>query len=177
MQLEGYQVVLQTITADDIEMLRTWRNDPKISQFMLSQEVISREQQQTWFEKVTTDLKQHHFVIYYKNRAIGAANIKAKDGANLSSAKIIEPGLYIFDDRYRGNILAFAPTLLLNDYCFESLSANSLEAIVLKENSAALNYNIKLGYKVTEEKSDFLISLTQSDYELAAGPLKKLLSR
>jgi len=175
--LSGYQVILRPVTEDDLEMVRTWRNDPGVSQFMLSQEQITPEQQRAWFKKVSRDPRQQHYIIIYKDQPIGAANIRALQGTDLQNATVIEPGLYIFEDKYRANLLTFAPTLLLNDFCFNQLGVKTLRAVVKPDNEAALNYNAKLGYQVVRKGSLVEIELDQLSYEQASKPLKGLLSR
>jgi len=177
MILSGYKVELREVQQQDLELLRLWRNDPKISQFMLSREFISTEQQQAWFNKIQSDPKQQHFIIAYKGQEIGSANIQLYSGESLQNAAIIEPGLYIYDDKYRGNVLAFAPTLLLNDYCFEQLGVKYLKAVVKSDNLAALNYNQKLGYRILKHGELIEISLNYDDYQQASTPLKRLFSR
>tara|TARA_R110000868_G_scaffold250297_1_gene506804 strand:+ start:1432 stop:2004 length:573 start_codon:yes stop_codon:yes gene_type:complete len=176
--LSGYQIQLKPMQQADIEQVRLWRNDPEVARHMLSQDKISTEQQQAWFKKISGDKRQQHFIIYYKDQAIGAANIRAYyQGESLENARAIEPGLYIADEKYRGNILAYSPTLLLNDYCFEVLGVQKLVAVVKASNTAALNYNLKLGYKV-ESSGDLLeISLNQTDYQHHSKILKALLNR
>lgn len=176
--LVGYNVELKAIKQQDLELLRNWRNDPQVSQFMLSQELISAEQQLAWFKKIQRDDSQYHWMIYYKNQPIGSANIKAiYQGQTLHNATTIEPGLYIADERYRGNLLAFAPTLLINDYCFDQLKVKQLHAVVKQTNQAALNYNQKLGYKIQKQAELVEITLTAGDYQQASHMLKNLLSR
>jgi UDP-4-amino-4,6-dideoxy-N-acetyl-beta-L-altrosamine N-acetyltransferase len=182
MELSGYQVVLSEVTKGDIEMIRQWRNDPNVSQYMLSQNIISREQQRAWFKKIQRDPSQQHFVIHYKSLPIGVANIRAcYQDESLCTARAVEPGLYIANEKYRNNILAFAPTLLLNDYCFEQLGCQQLKALVKADNAAALNYNAKLGYqfeKADENQSDLVaITLNKDDYQQHSVQLKALLSR
>lgn len=184
--MQGYQIRLRQVTQADLSQLRSWRNDPEISQYMLSQKPISMEQQQAWFRKIARDPRQQHFVIEYKGKPIGSANISLKVGDSLTDASVIEPGLYIADSRYRGNLLAFAPTLLLNDYCFLQLSASSLYAKVKASNQAALNYNQKLGYQrkqsnklMAKPLDDELIEieLQPTTYQAHSAMLKGLLSR
>lgn len=178
MKLNGYQVELRSLEESDLEQVREWRNSPQVSQYMLSQEEISAEQQQAWFKKNQRDPSQQHFVILYKSEAIGVANIKSRGINNpLDRAKVIEPGLYIAVEKYRNNILAFAPTLLLNDYCFETLGAEKLVAVVKADNLAALNYNEKLGYKVENRAEVIDISLVFEDYQRHTAQLKGFLSR
>jgi RimJ/RimL family protein N-acetyltransferase len=174
-QLNGYQVTLQAVVEDELERIRQWRNNPSVAQFMLSQDTISEEQQRAWFKKISRDLSQQHFMIYYKNQAIGVANIKSYyQGETLFNARIIEPGLYIADERYRGNILAFAPSLMLVDYCFDVLRTNNLIAVVKADNQAALNYNEKLGYKIEKQGELVELTLNKDDYQKKTQGLKTL---
>ncbi|MFT5313262.1 MAG: RimJ/RimL family protein N-acetyltransferase [Paraglaciecola sp.] len=182
MTLSGYQVILTEVCEDDIEFIRQWRNDPGVSQYMLSQQIISAEQQRAWFNKIQRDDSQQHFVIHYKEQAIGVANIRAcYPGESLKTARAIEPGLYIATEKYRNNILAFAPTLVLNDYCFDDLPCTELIAVVKADNLAALNYNQKLGYRIEKhkEKTEALVEirLNKADYQQHTVQLKALLCR
>lgn len=177
-RLAGYGVVLRAITQGDLASLRAWRNDPAVSQFMLCQDKISPEQQQAWFAHIQRAHNQQHFVIEYKDKPIGSANIKTRgQGETLTSASVVEPGLYIGDPAYRQNIVAFAPTLLLNDYCFEQLGCARLRAVVKAENQAALNYNLKLGYQIVSQGDLIEIELNFEDYQTHSKMLKGLLSR
>lgn len=176
--LQGYQVTLRPVQQADLEQLRAWRNQQDVSQFMLSQDTISREQQQAWFNRICTSESEAHFIIEYKGEGIGSANIKARGiGARLAKAKCIEPGLYIANPKYRNNILAFSPTLLLNDYCFETLQALTLRAVVKPENAAALKYNQKIGYREVSRSELVEIELNFDDYQRHTAMIKGLLSR
>lgn len=176
--LTGYQVILRPITQSDLETLRIWRNNPEVSEHMLSQALISKEQQLAWYKKVVRDPSQLHFIISYRDQDIGSLNIKSRlVGETLEKATVIEPGLYIADPRYRGNIVAFSPTLLINDFCFETLGCNKLVAVVKSTNLAALKYNQKLGYKVVNQGDLIEIELNFEDYQLHSQTLKRLLSR
>lgn len=176
--LNGYQVRLRPVENSDLETLRRWRNDPSVSQFMLSQTHISQEQQQAWFKKIQRDMSQQHYIVEYKMVPIGSLNIKSRGAVEaIDCATIIEPGLYIAEPNYRNNILAFAPTLLINDYCFEQLGCDKLAAVVRADNQAALNYNLKLGYKIVEQGDLIEIELNFDDYRAQSKTLKSFLSR
>jgi len=176
--LSGYQVVMRPIEQSDLELLRNWRNDHDVSQFMVSQSHITREQQQAWFNKILRDTSQMHFVISYKDSVIGSANLKSKSSRDdVTESAIVEPGLYIGEERYRNNIVAFSPTLLLNDYCFDVLKCTKLVAIVKANNTAALNYNAKLGYSVVKQDELVEIELEKTAYQTHSKTLKTLLSR
>lgn len=177
-ELSGYGVIMSPVKSEQLELLRSWRNSAFIKAQMVSDEAITEQQQQQWFQHIQQRHDQQHFVIHYKNESIGAANLKSIDGLSIADSETLEPGIYIGDDRYRGNILAFAPSLLLLDYCFEDLRKPSLKAKVKTSNEAALNYNRKLGYQEVDIDNEFvLIELTYQQYVASTRILKNLLSR
>ena len=185
--LSGYGVTLLPVAEEHLEQLRCWRNDPAISEFMLTKEEITAEQQLSWFQSLAEKPYQKHFVISYKHKAIGAANIKEQyrqpitnkiEADNATSELKLEPGIYLGEEKFRNNVLAFAPSLVLLDYCFDELKVMALHATMHRENTAALNYNQKLGYKVVDENDEWLsIMLAPEDYASATTAIKRFLSK
>lgn len=176
--LSNYSVTLRTVAQADIEQLRVWRNSQHVRRFMLSDELITPEQQQAWFEHIQRAQNQHHFVIEYKGKPIGSCNIKTRGHEpRLQSAQHFECGLYIGEAKYNGNIIAFAPTLVMNDYCFDKLKAKRLHAVVKSDNTAALRYNEKLGYQVVVNGDLIEIELDRANYERSSATLKQFLNR
>lgn len=186
--LSGYGVELLPVAEQHLELLRHWRNDSAISQFMVDKSEISEQQQISWFKTLCHINSQQHFVICYKDSIIGAANIKEqnqlpiinqRETNNIQDKRLkIEPGIYLGDEKFRNNVLAFAPSLVLLDYCFEQLAVSRLYAKVHVANSAALNYNRKLGYcQVSEMNSWISIELTHADYQRATEAVKQFLLR
>ncbi len=173
--LEGNGVCLRAIEEQDLEMVRQWRNDPKISQFMLTQHTISIEQQKQWYEHIRDIETQQHFVIEYKQQPIGIANIRTLSGDQLLGAETIEPGLYIYDDRYRGSFLAFCPALTLNDYCFDTLRCNKIIARVLPNNDAAFRFNAMLGYAEVSREELITMELLKAQYQLSSEKIRKFI--
>jgi hypothetical protein len=55
MFFEKYGVKLERLTADKIELVRNWRNDPKISQYMEFRDHITAEMQKKWFASVDNE--------------------------------------------------------------------------------------------------------------------------
>lgn len=160
-RLMGYGVELRTVEQDDIELLRNWRNREDIRSMMKSTSYITKEQQQAWFESLEEATHVRHFLISYKGQNIGSATLTgvkfvAGFTDDLENASEIEPGLYIGEEKFRNNILAFAPSLVACDYCFDELQVKKLIATVNRENKQALAYNNKLGYK---EESRFFSDL------------------
>ncbi len=181
--LSGYQVTLEPLTEDVIMQLLAWRNSDFIRQKMVSSDTITEAQQRAWFNNVQADPHQCHWVVRYKGNPIGTTNLKTLAGdsaASVFDAAVVEPGLYIGDPAYQGNILAFSPTLVLYDYCFDCLKINALQATVKADNHAALHYNEKLGYEMVAQSDDgdwITLRITRKDYKQATTSIKRFLSR
>ncbi|MCC2606258.1 GNAT family N-acetyltransferase [Planctobacterium marinum] len=177
-QLSGYGVNMLPIEKPHLELLRQWRNSDFVREQMVSGEIIDEQQQLNWFQNISERQDQQHFIIQYRADYIGAANLKSCDGKPVTEAITLEPGIYIGDERYRSNILAFAPSLVLLDYCFDYLKVNQVTAKVKSQNSAALSYNGKLGYaEVDKDREYTIIALERERYIQSTGTLKNLLSR
>ena len=165
-RLSGYGVDLRTVVQSDIETLRQWRNREDIRSMMKSTSYITEEQQQAWFDSLEDASHVRHFLISYKGEAIGSATLTGLSFVSgftddLENADEIEPGLYIGHEKYQNNILAFAPSLLICDYCFDELQVKKLTATVNASNKQALSYNLKLGY--VEESRFFTDSSEESN--------------
>lgn len=202
-KLAGYGVELSSVVQSDIETLRQWRNRDDIRSMMKSTQFISKEQQQAWFDSLEDASHLRHFVVRYKGEPIGSATLVGLSFVSgftddLENANEIEPGLYIGHDNYRNNILAFAPSLVICDYCFNELQVNRLVATVNSHNKQALSYNQKLGYqeesrffadtdeRLAEQTGDsdlsvrqewVSLSLTRKDYLASTKQVRQLLSR
>ncbi|MCU7834951.1 MAG: GNAT family N-acetyltransferase [gamma proteobacterium symbiont of Taylorina sp.] len=170
MKIKAYKITLREIYEDDLEMLRNWRNMPEIRFNMIDQHEISIEQQKRWFINLTAP-NQGHYVVEYKNQAIGYANYKLNENRIWG-----ETSLYIGEQKYCGTILAFCLALALLDYVFLQLKVQHMKADVLTHNTAAIRFNEQLGY-VYIDKSDDLIKMKLSikDYLNAKNKLTKII--
>lgn len=180
-ELSGYGITLRPIHEDDLEQLLSWRNRHDIRIMMKNQEPISLAQHRAWHHSISSKPEQQHFAIEYKGVLIGSANIRLLQMKDAKQTHF-EPGLYIGHEEYKSNILAFAPSLVLNDYCFGFLSASKLKATVHKSNQAAIAYNTKLGYRLSSlsysEQDEWLtMLLNYDDYQHATKVIRGFLSR
>jgi RimJ/RimL family protein N-acetyltransferase len=174
--LSGYGVELRPIQEGDLAQLLNWRNREDIRGMMKSQDIISMPEHIAWFKGLVTKQHVQHFAVCYKGALIGAANIMTESDS-LNFCQRIEPGLYIGEEKFRGNILAFAPSLVLNDYCFETLNVSGLIATVNSKNSQAITYNEKLGYQIVERGEWLSMTLNIDDYLAATKMVRRFLSR
>ncbi|WP_417504409.1 GNAT family N-acetyltransferase [Marinomonas gallaica] len=167
-----YQIEFRAIEHDDIEQLRQWRNRDDIRLMMVDQSQISQVQQQTWFERLGTQVNRHHFALWFRDQLIGYAN------ASLDEPDSASTGLYIGHEKYRGSMLAICVGVGLSEWCFEQLPISSIDAQVAPYNQAALRFNESLGYRVVEQNENWVfLSKTQHEFEQARERLLPMLSR
>ena len=167
--LKGYGVVLRQLTHDKIEMLRQWRNDPKIQQYMVYREYITPEMQERWFEKIS-NANNFYFIIEYEGQEVGMINIKDVD----YEKKTGEPGIFIYNDELWNSDVGIRASLCFGDFVWDSLQLESMFIHVVATNKRALEYNLLFGYEVVPgTDNDDTIVLLQTR-EKAKNPSPKL---
>lgn len=140
--LQDYGVTLRRLTHDKIEMLRQWRNDPKIQQHMFYRQEITPEMQEQWFRKVNND-NNFYFIIEYQYKEIGLINIRDVD----YDKKCGEPGLFIYEDEFLNSDVAIRASLCMDDWVWESLGLDYQHIEVVRTNIQAIKYNRMLGFE------------------------------
>jgi RimJ/RimL family protein N-acetyltransferase len=161
LRIEGYGVALCRLTRDKIEMVRQWRNDPKIQQYMIFRETITPEMQEKWFERVNND-SNLYFIIVHKGQEIGLINIKDID----YNAGIGEGGIFIYDEQKLGSDISYRAHLVLFDYVFFTLHLNAIRSKILISNQRASRFASFLGSRVVGSIDDNveLYLLSKEDY-------------
>lgn len=143
-RLEKYGVVLKRLTHDKIELVRQWRNHPKIQKYMEYREEITPEMQEAWFKRINND-NNFYYIIEIDGKEIGLINIRDVD----YEKKTGEPGIFIWDDYYLNSIEVYKASLCFQDFYFEKLGIEKTVAHVLKDNKRAIKFNISAGYKLS----------------------------
>lgn len=174
MEITNYGVTLRRLTEDKLEMIRNWRNDPKIVRYMDYKEYITPEMQTKWFDKINNN-NNYYFLIEYKEAEIGLINIRDIDYENGQG----EGGIYIYEDNYLNSDISFRSALLLFDFCFEQLSLKKIIAHILKSNKRAIQYNIAVGYQlvdVNDPNENQLYVLTKDNFQIKKELIKQYLN-
>ena len=184
-EFSKYGVTLMPLSKDMLEQVRTWRNDPEISKHMLSQDYISEEMQVQWFDRIQQQDSVIYWVVWFKREPIGVASLSAID----LKAGTAEPGMYIYPQQYRNNIVPFCVAFALNDFAFDELGLTCLIGKIFEDNSASLRFHEKTGYREVppeslgrtsaveghEEKDLHWFTLVSSDYERAKAPISRFI--
>ena len=145
--LEGYGVTLRRLTHDKIEMLRQWRNDPKIQQHMFYREYITPEMQERWFANLDAHTN-FYFIVEYDGKEIGLINVKNVDYEKRNG----ESGVFIYEDKYLNTDVAYRAHLVMFEYMYEVLKLDYTYSHMLVDNPRAVRFAQFLGGEIVEEK-------------------------
>lgn len=142
MTIIKYGITLRRIKAEHIDMIRLWRNDPKIRKHMFYQGAITPEMQQEWFLSIDNE-QNYYFLIYVDASPCGLISISSIDFDNRNAFA----GLFIYDDRYVGTDIPVRASLSILDVFFSFTNIESVYAKVRDSNLVAHLYNTSLGFK------------------------------
>ena len=171
--LTGYGITLKRLTEDKIELVRRWRNDPKISKFMEFRDYITAEMQLAWFQKINND-QNYYYIIVFEGEEIGLINIRDVDRINGTG----EPGMFIWEDTYLNSDISFRAAFTFLDFVFNELKLKKVIIHVLSNNKRAIKFNKALGYRLSENQEGIYnqeYTLTSSIYEQFKNKIIKYL--
>jgi UDP-4-amino-4,6-dideoxy-N-acetyl-beta-L-altrosamine N-acetyltransferase len=146
MKITRYGVTLERLLSEHSEMVRQWRNDQKISQFMFYKGEITTAMQQEWFTSIDNE-QNFFFVINYKSALIGLINISSIDWENKTSYV----GLFIYDEKFWASDVPVMASLAMLDVFFLLFDIQSAYAKVKGNNKVAHKYNSSLGFSRTKK--------------------------
>ena len=160
--ITGNEIVLMTLGKSDIEILRTWRNQKNIRNYYIYQEIITSEQQVTWWDEYKYNKNDFMFLI----RLIGSnVNIGAIALYNICEQEAEFGRLMIPDEQNRGRGLALKACQLILQFGFEKLGLQRIYLRVLAGNIKAKNVYIHAGFRFTTANGDIdLYELTATEW-------------
>ena len=154
--LIGKKIRLRGIEANDLELLREWRNKKDIRQWFFHQEPITMEQQQEWYNRYLKDDSDRMFIIEnVKTReSIGSIAIYHIDRNN----KQAELGRTMIGNRkYLGKGCAREATLLIVNGAFRNLGLNRIYMEALNHNSRVIALHESCGFATEGIKREAVV--------------------
>jgi len=158
---QRYGITLERLCLDKIELVRNWRNDPKISKYMVFQDYITPEMQLQWFNKINNE-RNYYLIAQYNNEDIGLVNIKDID----FKKKCGETGIFIYQDKYLNSDISFRVSVCQHDFLFEKLNLEFAYGQVLSDNRRAIRLGKALGCEFDFAKGGNIVPvmLTKESY-------------
>jgi hypothetical protein len=170
--LKQYGVSLIRVQEKDIELIRYWRNQSDIVNFMEYKNYIFPDAQKKWFTSIDNKLN-YYFIIEFENKKIGLINVKNYDRL----AGFGEGGIFIWDKNYVGSFAAVFSSLCLLNFMLLKVNVCSKSRVrILSNNDRAIHYNKLLGYKLIsgqERELNQLYELDVNDYLQMGEKLNK----
>ena len=136
-------IELTLLTQEDIELVRTWRNSPEVAQYMYTENEISAEQQEAWFDKVKDDESSRYWVIKYDDKKIGLASLTG-------ISKVLGScywAFYLGTDVPRGGGIGSKIEFNVLEYVFNELKLNKLRCEVMIFNDKVISMHEKFGFR------------------------------
>ncbi len=134
-------IKFKKISKKDIEQLRKERNLHFVRSKMLSQKIISKNDQHKWFKKIHKSKVSRYFSIFDNQTLIGSLSIKKIDKIN----KNCTWGFYIFK-KFKGIYGPIVEYKIL-ELVFQKLKMNKLYGYTLSNNLEILKLHKFFGFK------------------------------
>ncbi len=172
MRIEQYDIVLNRLSIDEIELVRHWRNHPDVRKYMAFRKYISSEMQLRWFKGINNALN-YYFLIEYRGEKIGVINCKNVHLDDMYG----EGGIFIWDKRYWESSVPVMASMCLISAVFDVLKISNKSFIqVLSDNPRAIRYNKMLGYVLIpgqERIKNQWYVLTANDFQIKTEKLRR----
>jgi UDP-4-amino-4,6-dideoxy-N-acetyl-beta-L-altrosamine N-acetyltransferase len=172
MKFFKYGITLERLREEDIELVRQWRNSDPVRLNMNYREIITPEMQRKWFESIN-NVNFHYVMIHYQGEKIGLLNDKNIDWENLTS----ETGIFIGRPEFYHTFVPYLVSVAGIEILFYFVGWKKQFAHVLRTNTNAVDYNLRLGYRLCEGQANVehqRYELTRESFEQSAGKIRKM---
>lgn len=141
-EIAKYGIVMHRMRRDEIQTVREWRNDPSVSRTMRTQQHISYEDQERWFERIIKRDDAFYFTARYGGDLFAYLCIQNIDWVQRygDTGTIIDPNL-------TAAILAWNAVLCCNDFIFDIIGMDHIRTSMMIDNHRAQRFNRLLGLR------------------------------
>ena len=136
------------MTANDLQQVFQWRNDPFVRMNMFSQREIPFHEHQDWFEKCCGDPNHHLLIFEICGEPAGFVNFKVRTPSMEASW-----GFYRSPSSVNGVGERMGNAALL--FAFEKLNIKKICGEVLMLNKRSINFHLSLGFKQTHRLKNY----------------------
>lgn len=136
-------IELVPLTQEDLELVRNWRNSKDVAQYMYTEQYITSEQQQTWFNNISKRNDSKYWIIKYNNKKLGLASITDINQALQSCYW----AFYLGDTSVRGAGIGGKIEYNILQYVFDELNLNKLRCEVFVNNDMVIKMHEKFGFR------------------------------
>ena len=117
MKIEINDLILRKLEISDIELVRKFRNEKRISKHLIHQSYISKSKQMNWFKSIDWKIS-YYWMIVFDNKERGIIYIN-----NYNSDKSsIETNIFIFQEEDKGNPEFIRSLWIISFLCFKKFN-------------------------------------------------------
>ena len=162
-------VALKPISENELEYLRTWRNDPANTRYLRQIPYITPEMQKKWFDSYLANEDEMTFAICETKqlgRVVGSLSLYEFCDGEAEFGKIL-----IGDGEAHGKSIGLNATVALLKIAFTSLKLNKVRLHVFKDNVPAVKVYAKAGFVTVDEHEtngmkELTMEITAADFLL-----------
>ncbi len=132
---------MRELTADDLGVLATWRNDSRVNRY-LSDRLKTLDELNSWFERLRSNPKVWLKAILEDGHLVGYATVESIDSKN----RKCELALVIGEPDYWGKGIGKNVLAEMLRYAFEDLKMHRVWAAVARGNSRSERLVISAGF-------------------------------
>lgn len=168
-----YGIQIAPLKLKDIEILRKWRNDPKISSLMLSQngEYITKEQQLKWYDSIKDKTDALYYMAFVDEIAVGYFCFQ-----QIANRCAVPGEILVIPSQMDQARITFGAYCAVYDMAFEILGFEQLKAYSKLENKRAIRMAKLLNFKTTNTDDECIyFELCKNDYYTMRDSLLKKL--
>ena len=158
MEIKYGNLILRTLTENDLEKVRTARNHNWVNNFLMDRQHISKEMQVKWFKQIQWE-SQHYWIMSSKQNDIGIIYLSNWQIDTQSA----NSNLFLFEEHWSGHPDLIRAVWLITFLCFYGISCEKLTSTVNNGNTNALEIDKYIGFSLLDTHSDFLQSVCTRD--------------
>ena len=141
-------IQLRPLDAGDIELLRSWRNNPENTRFLSKIPFITKEMQDEWFKRYLNNIDEICFAIYEVNelhRCVGSLSLHDFNDDSCFLGHVL-----IGDKEAHGKKIGVNASIAATNIAFDLLGVNTVKLTVFSENIAAFKVYQQAGFQITD---------------------------
>lgn len=145
MIINGEQIYLRPITAEDTAQVVAWRNKAAVTQNFIYRKPVNEQEHLSWLENKVFKGLVHQFIICRKadGRMLGSIYLQNFEEEHRKA----EWGIFIGEEQAYGHGIGTEAAKLVLNYAFEQLGLHKVVSRVLAYNKASIRMNEKAGYR------------------------------
>ena len=133
-------LLVRSMTEDDLPMVLAWRNHPEVRRYMFTQHEISLAEHTQWFLRVAQDNTRRLLIVQEQGSPIGYVQF-----SNVEPGGVADWGFYARPASAKGTGSKLGASAL--DHAFGQLRLHKVCGQAIDTNQASIRFHERLGFK------------------------------